>query len=76
MKVHFVPTTSQALELIKGNEYDVVISDMSRPEGERAGYDLLARIKLLRPAIPLILPSNNRRLRRRGHLERRQELRT
>jgi CheY-like chemotaxis protein len=59
MKVHFVPATAQALQLIKGNEYDVVISDMSRPEGQRAGYDLLAKIKMLRPTMPFILYSSS-----------------
>ena len=59
MKVYFVPATSQALEMIKGNEYDVVISDMSRPEGQRAGYDLLAKIKMLRPAMPFVLYSSS-----------------
>jgi len=59
MKVYFVPTTSEALELIKGNEYDVVISDMSRPEGKRAGYDLLGKIKLLRPTVPFVLYSSS-----------------
>lgn len=59
MKVEFVPTTVQALELIKGKEYDVVISDMSRPEGQRAGYDLLAKIKLLRPGTPFVLYSSS-----------------
>jgi CheY-like chemotaxis protein len=54
MRVNFVPTTSAALEMIKGNEYDVVISDMARPEGKRAGYDLLAKIKMLRPNVPFV----------------------
>jgi CheY-like chemotaxis protein len=53
MKVEFVPNTSQALEMIRGKEYDAIISDMSRPESPRAGYDLLARLKHLRPNIPL-----------------------
>jgi CheY-like chemotaxis protein len=59
MKVEFVPSTSQALEMIKDRKYDAVISDMSRPEGERAGYDLLAKIKLLRPGVPFILYSSS-----------------
>jgi len=59
MKVHFAPATSQALEMIRENQYDVVISDMSRPEGQRAGYDLLAKIKMLRPAMPFVLYSSS-----------------
>ncbi|WP_354125342.1 response regulator [Bradyrhizobium sp. LA6.10] len=59
MRVNFVPTTSAALEIIKGNEYDVVISDTARPEGKRAGYDLLAKIEMLRPSVPFVLYSSS-----------------
>jgi CheY-like chemotaxis protein len=59
MRVNSVPTSSAALEMIKGNEYDVVISDMARPEGKRAGYDLLAKIKMLRPSVPFVLYSSS-----------------
>lgn len=34
-------STEEALEQLRANEYDVVISDMGRPESDVAGYDLL-----------------------------------
>ncbi len=58
MRIDFIPTTSQAIEMIRGKEYDAVISDMSRPDSKRAGYDLLAKLKKLRPHIPFVLYSS------------------
>jgi CheY-like chemotaxis protein len=72
IKVEFVPSTSAALEMIKGRQYDAVISDMDRPESTRAGYDLLKKIQLLRPDIPFVLytssntPEQEREIREAG----------
>lgn len=36
-------STEDALEQLDAHDFDVIISDMKRPEGDRAGYDLLER---------------------------------
>ncbi|MEW6639965.1 MAG: response regulator [Pseudomonadota bacterium] len=50
-----VPSTAAAIEALKGREYDVIISDMSRPESPRAGRELLEKLTILRPATPFIV---------------------
>jgi uncharacterized membrane protein len=42
--IHFTDSksTADALEKLKANKYDVIISDMGRPENKLAGYELLA----------------------------------
>jgi CheY-like chemotaxis protein len=59
MKIDFAKSTSEALDLLKKKQYDAVISDMSRPEGPRSGYDLLAKLKLIRPTVPFVLYSSS-----------------
>lgn len=59
MKIDFARSTSDALDLLKRREYDAIISDMSRPEGPRSGYDLLAQVKRIRPTVPFVLYSSS-----------------
>ena len=41
----FVLSTEQALYALSQSRYDLVISDMARPEGNSAGLDLLSKIR-------------------------------
>jgi CheY-like chemotaxis protein len=59
IRVEFVPNTLAAIRRIKGREYNVIISDMARPEGEKAGYELLEKLQQLRPDTPFILYSSS-----------------
>ena len=54
-KVDTALTTEKGIEMFKALPYDIVISDMGRPEGEKAGIDLATRIRALNPAIPLFI---------------------
>ena len=42
----WVGSTGEALNLLAGNKFDVVISDMGRHENSEAGYDLLESMGL------------------------------
>lgn len=50
-------STTDAIEKIEENDYDVIISDMGRPEGDRAGYDLLQKKQDLNDTTPFIIYS-------------------
>lgn len=39
------PSTQDALEKLNGAKYDLIISDLGRPEGRRAGLDLLSQLR-------------------------------
>lgn len=60
IRVWTVTNTDKALELFKyGAVADVIISDMSRPEGPRAGYDLLAKLRDRKIFKPFIIYSSS-----------------
>ncbi len=59
IEVEFATSTSEALRKLQGNEYDAIISDMARPEDDRAGYSLLATLRNIRPGTPFILYSSS-----------------
>jgi DNA-binding NtrC family response regulator len=46
------------LEAVKRRNYDLIISDMGRPEGARAGYDLLAQLNERKINTPFIIYSS------------------
>jgi CheY-like chemotaxis protein len=50
-------STSEAVKKIKNTQYDVIISDMGRPESDRAGYDLLERKQKIGDTTPFIIYS-------------------
>lgn len=52
-------STEDALEKLRRNNYDVIISDMGRPEGDRAGYTLLDEIHKRGIDIPFIIYSSS-----------------
>jgi CheY-like chemotaxis protein len=53
-----VLSTTQALDAVKQRNYDLIISDMGRPEGPRAGYDLLAKLKEQKINTPFLIYSS------------------
>jgi CheY-like chemotaxis protein len=53
-----VLSTTQALEAVKARNYDLIISDMGRPEGARAGYDLLTKLKEQKINTPFVIYSS------------------
>jgi CheY-like chemotaxis protein len=48
-------STDAGVAKFKRQPYDIVLSDMGRPEGERAGIDLAQRIKQLSPSTPMFI---------------------
>jgi CheY-like chemotaxis protein len=53
VQVDIALTTNDGLAMFKKRQYDAVISDMGRPEGEKAGLDLTRKIKALSPDTPV-----------------------
>lgn len=54
-KVDVAVSTQEGIEKFKAIPYDIVISDMGRPEGDHAGLDLLKRIRELNPSVPFFI---------------------
>ncbi|MEL1263290.1 response regulator [Pseudoxanthomonas putridarboris] len=48
-------STDQAMAAFRKKHYDIVLSDMGRPEGEKAGIDLTRQIKSIRPDTPVFI---------------------
>jgi CheY-like chemotaxis protein len=46
--------TNTALQTFRSTPFDLVISDMGRPEGRTAGLDLLRQLKQIQPAVPVL----------------------
>jgi CheY-like chemotaxis protein len=61
--IHFTISTAtdDALEKLRVNKYDVVISDMGRPPDNRAGYTLLAEMKKLGIKTPFVIYAGSNR---------------
>ncbi|WP_344880246.1 response regulator [Zhihengliuella alba] len=57
----WVDSTSRALDLLDGNEFGVVITDMGRREGPREGYVLLEAMQDQRHRTPVIVYSGSDR---------------
>lgn len=55
VRVDIALSTDQGLELLSENQYNAVISDMERPEGDHAGIDLTREIKKLQPSLPVFI---------------------
>lgn len=51
-------STDDAMSKLAAHHYDAVISDMGRPEGPRAGYDLLDRLRAQKVDVPFIIYSS------------------
>ncbi|EMH9753741.1 response regulator [Proteus mirabilis] len=52
-------STSDAIEKIKSNNFDVIISDMGRPEDDRAGITLTKKIRDLKIQTPIFIFCGN-----------------
>lgn len=57
---HLAASTAEALGKLRAQKYDAVISDMGRPEGPRAGYDLLDAMRNRRDQTPFIIYAGSR----------------
>jgi len=54
-RVDIALSTDDAMTKFKRQPYDIVLSDMGRPEGEKAGIELTKRIKSLSPTTPVFI---------------------
>ena len=67
-------STEEALEKIKRERFDAIISDMGRPPDERAGYTLLDKLRAGKNGTPFVIyagsnePEHKAEARRRGAL--------
>lgn len=55
LKVDVVSSTDEGLSQFSAYNYDVVVSDMGRPEGKKAGMDLLKEIRVIDESIPFYI---------------------
>jgi CheY-like chemotaxis protein len=55
VKIDIALSTEEGVEKFKTGQYDMVISDMGRPEGEKAGIDLAKKIRMLNTSIPFFI---------------------
>ncbi|MET9019899.1 response regulator [Actinopolymorpha sp. NPDC004070] len=58
--VNTANSTNAALDCLREKPVDVVISDMSRPEGSRAGYDLLKEMRRRGDDTPFVIYAGSR----------------
>ncbi|MBD8021136.1 response regulator [Brevibacterium gallinarum] len=61
VSIVWVPSTARALELLAGNAFNVIISDMGRVEGPQEGFALLDAIRKRGDRTPLIVYSGSDR---------------
>ena len=54
-RVDIALSTEEAMAKLDRRNYDAVISDMARPEGDQAGLDLTRKIKAHYPKIPVFI---------------------
>lgn len=55
VRVDTALSTDEGVAQFKKMAYDIVVSDMGRPESEKAGIDLTRKIKLIRPDTPVYI---------------------
>lgn len=73
--VHTALSTAEAEQRLAKERFDVIISDMGRPEGPQAGYDLLERLRARGNAAPYIIyassgaPEHRAEAKRRGAVD-------
>jgi CheY-like chemotaxis protein len=54
-KVDIALSTEEALAKLKKTQYDIVLSDMGRPEGDKAGLDLTRKLEELNIKTPVYI---------------------
>lgn len=69
IRVIQAPSTETALQILSSQKFDVIISDMSRPPDNRAGYTLLDALRQRGDDTPFIIYSSS------GSMEHKQEAR-
>jgi len=57
----WVAATDDALGLIVENDFDVIVTDMGRPESGRAGYDLLDALRRSGDETPVLVYSSSKK---------------
>lgn len=55
VRVDTALSTDEGLAQFKKLTYDIVVSDMGRPESDKAGIDLARKIKVVSPATPVYI---------------------
>ena len=55
VRVDTALSTDAAMAQFKKLSYDIVVSDMGRPESDKAGIDLTRKIKVVSPATPVYI---------------------
>jgi len=60
LRIDLSKSTDDALEKVQGREYNVIISDMSRPPDDRAGYTLLKKLRDAGYSTPFIIYASSR----------------
>lgn len=55
VRVDTALSTDEGVAQFKKMNYDIVVSDMGRPESEKAGIDLTRKIKLVSPQTPIYI---------------------
>lgn len=58
--------TDEAIDLARRHQYDIVISDWARPEGRRAGPDLIKALRGESVTAPVIFYTGHTEGRERG----------
>jgi CheY-like chemotaxis protein len=69
--VHTALTTEAAERRVAKEPFDVIISDMGRPEGPQAGYDLLERLRASGKTTPFIIYASSGSAEHRAEAKRR-----
>lgn len=57
VEIDISESTDDAVDKLRSNDYNVILSDMGRPESDRAGYELLERKQELGDKAPFIIYS-------------------
>lgn len=60
LSISIATTTDGALNMLSFGKFDAVITDMGRPEGREAGYDLLSEMNKRGIAVPVIIYTGNK----------------
>ncbi len=55
VRVDTALSTDEGLAQFKKMAYDIVVTDMGRPEGDKAGIDLTRKLKVFSPATPVYI---------------------
>ena len=60
LRIATARNTNEAIRDLGANQYDIIISDMGRPSGDRAGYDLLREVRQQGIATPFVIYSSSK----------------